>query len=92
MSSIKDKITNFIEQRFSGESNAWSANQAISRVLCKTKVLYGSQNSPPAVLTVNQISPVHTPACFLKIHFKIIPIYAYVFQVIISFGSRTKTL
>ena len=48
----------------------------------KSQVLYGAQKSPPSVPTVNYISPVHAPTCFLKIHFKIIPIYAYVFQVV----------
>ena len=62
-----------MEQSPSSEGNRFSANQEIPPILWNPNVHYHVYNSPPNVLVLSQISPVHaSPSHILMIRFKII--------------------
>jgi hypothetical protein len=48
-----------MKQSPSGEDNMFLASQEILRILRNPKVNYRIHNSPPPVLTLSQINPVH---------------------------------
>jgi hypothetical protein len=55
------------------ETKGHSSTQQIPRLLCNPKVHYRVHNSPPLVLILSQMHPVHTfPYCFSKLRFNII--------------------
>ena len=77
-----------MEQSPSREANRFSASQEIPHILWNPKVHYSIHNSPTHVPVLSQINPVHIiPSCFLKIH----PIYAQVFQAVLSLRSPHQT-
>jgi len=62
-----------MEQSPSWQANQFSAREEIPRTLWNLKVHYRIHNSPPPVLSLSQLDPVHTPTShFLKIHLNII--------------------
>jgi hypothetical protein len=57
----------------SWEADSHSAIQEISRLQWNTKVHYRGYMSPPLILILSQMHPVHTlPPCCLKIYYNII--------------------
>ena len=60
------------EQSPSWEAKGSSDTQEIPYILCNRKVHHRIQNSPPTVLILSQIIPVHAPSKLLEIHFNII--------------------
>jgi hypothetical protein len=62
-----------MEQSPSWEANRFAASLEIPRVLWNPKVHHRIHKRPPAVSTLSQLNPVHTPTSyFLKIHVNII--------------------
>ena len=77
-----------MQQSPSWEANRFSASQEIPHILWNPTVHYSIDNSPPPIPILSQINPVLIiPSCFLKIH----PIYAQVFQAVLSLRSPHQT-
>ena len=78
-------LTYSIKHCPSSETNRFAASQKIPCILCNPNVHYLIHNSPPPVTILSQIDPLHTlKSHFLNIHLSIIPIHAWVFQVVLS--------
>jgi len=71
-----------MEQCRSLEANNSSDTQEIPRILWNTQVHYRLHNSKPLVPDMSQINPVRALLNFLGIHFNIITVYIYVFEVV----------
>jgi hypothetical protein len=66
-------LTYSMQQSTPWEANRFSATQEISRILWNPEVHYRIHNSPPPVLILSQINPVHAPTShYLRIHHNII--------------------
>ena len=76
-------LTHSVEQGPSWEANWFSASQEIPRILWNPKVHYRVYKSPPAVLILSQMNPVHAPTPLSEDRsYYYPPSYAWVFQVV----------
>jgi hypothetical protein len=71
---LTDWLTNWLTMK---QSPSWvakrsSASQDIPRILWNSNAHYLIHRSPPPILFLSQINPLHDPSNFLKVHFNII--------------------
>jgi hypothetical protein len=70
---LNNEVSNSIEESPSSETKSLSASHKITHVLWKLKVHYCVHNSPPFLLILHQVNPVHTvPSYFFISHLTII--------------------
>jgi hypothetical protein len=70
---LMEQLINSKEYSSSWEANSCWAGQEIPRPIWSSNVLYRIHKSPPHVLILSQMNPVHIPHILSKIHFNTTP-------------------